>query len=184
MEYKINIAGYDRYLPICPVNDTLYIGAFVMFGDAELTVACASELLKKAPEYDYIITAEAKGIPLAYEMAKQHGDDFYCVVRKKKKLYMRDVIGFADKSITTVGDQMLYLDGNDAAKMKGKRILIVDDVISTGGSLASIEHLVNEIGGNIVGKMFVLAEGDAKNRSDIIYLEPLPLFDAQGNILG
>ena len=178
--YEMTIAGLKRQLPICPVNENLSIGAFVMFGDAELTVATARELLKKAPEYDYLITAEAKGIPLAHEMARQANDDYYFVVRKHPKLYMTGVFEVDVRSITTDAQQKLYLDTADAEKMKGKKILIVDDVISTGESLAAIETLVKKAGGIIVGKMTVLAEGEAKDRKDITYLEPLPLFTPDG----
>ncbi len=182
MEYKMNIAGLDRALPLCRVSDELYIGAFVIFGDAELTVACARELLKKAPEYDYLITAEAKGIPLIHEMARQHGDKKYFVIRKKPKLYMTGVLEVDVTSITTTSEQKLYLDTADAALMKGKRILIVDDVVSTGGSLESIEKIVNMTGGIICGKMTILAEGSARNMKDLIYLNPLPLFNPDGTI--
>lgn len=184
MKYTMTIAGLQRDLPLCPVSDSLYIGAFVIFGDCELTEACAAELLKRAPEYDYIITAESKGIPLAYAMANQHKDAKWLLARKGKKVYMQDVFGVEVKSITTAAVQKLYLDGNDAALMKGKRILIVDDVISTGESLRALEELVLKAGGNIVGKMAVLAEGDAQNRDDIIYLEKLPVFNPQGEIIG
>ncbi|MCD7775029.1 MAG: adenine phosphoribosyltransferase, partial [Clostridiales bacterium] len=135
MNYKINVAGLDRELPLCKVSDDLYIGAFVIFGDPELTVACARELLKKAPPYDYLITAEAKGIPLIHEMARQNGDKKYFLIRKKPKLYMTGVMEVNVRSITTASEQKLYLDAADAAMMKGKKILIVDDVISTGASL-------------------------------------------------
>ncbi|MBQ4154275.1 MAG: adenine phosphoribosyltransferase [Clostridia bacterium] len=182
MEYKMTIAGLERALPLCKVNDNLYIGAFVMFGDAPLTVAAAKELLKKAPKYDYIITAEAKGIPLAYEMAKQSGDDYYFVARKRPKLYMTGVFEVNVRSITTAADQKLYLDTAEAKRMKGKRVLIVDDVISTGESLAAVEKLVEKAGGNVVGRLAVLAEGDAADREDIIYLEKLPLFNPDGSI--
>ena len=182
MKYKMNLAGLDRELPLCKVTEDLYIGAFVIFGDAELTVACARELLKRAPEYDYLITAEAKGIPLIHEMARQNGDDFYVLVRKNPKLYMQEVFEVTVNSITTAKEQKLYLDKADADKMKGKRILIIDDVISTGESLSAIEQLVNKAGGNIVGKMTILAEGDAQDRDDIIYLEKLPLFNPDGTV--
>ena len=182
MEYKMKIAGLDRYLPLCKVTDDLYIGAFVIFGDPELTVACASELLKKAPEYDYLVTAEAKSIPLIHEMARQNGNQRYIIARKYPKLYMRDIITAKVRSITTDKEQVLYLDGNEAALMKGKRILIVDDVISTGESLRAIEELVNVAGGEIVGRMCILAEGDAISRGDITYLEELPLFNADGTV--
>ena len=183
MYYKMNVAGVTRYLPICPVTDKLYIAGFVIFGDQELTVACARELLKRAPEYDYIITAEAKGIPLAHEMARQAGNSKYILARKGPKLYMRDIFSVTVNSITTAKEQKLYLDGTDAALMKGKRILIVDDVISTGESLKALEALVEKAGGIICGKMAILAEGDAIDREDLIYLEPLPLFNPDGTIM-
>ena len=183
MEYRMTIAGLERDLPICPVTDTLSIAGFVIFGDQELTVACARELLKKAPEYDYIITAEAKGIPLAHEMARQAGDKKYILARKGPKLYMRDIFDVAVRSITTAKEQHLYLDGADAELMAGKRILIVDDVISTGESLSALEALVAKAGGIICGRMAILAEGDAQDRDDLIYLEKLPLFHPDGTIM-
>lgn len=180
MVYHMTVAGLERDLPICSVNENLSIAGFVIFGDQELTVACARELLKKAPEYDYLITAEAKGIPLAHEMARQAGDDKYFVARKGSKLYMRDTFGVAVRSITTDREQHLYLDGNDAKLMQGKRILLLDDVISTGESLTALEALVQKAGGIICGRMAILAEGEAKDREDILYLEPLPLFNPDG----
>ena len=165
------------------MSETLYIAGFVIFGDQELTVACARELLARAPKYDYIITAESKGIPLAQEMARLNKDPKWMLARKGVKLYMQDVLCVEVKSITTTAVQKLYLDGNDAAKMRGKRILIVDDVISTGESLHALEELVKEAGGNIVGRMAVLAEGDAQKREDITYLEKLPVFHADGTIM-
>ena len=182
MYHTMTIAGLERNLPLCRVNDELYIGAFVIFGDPELTVACAEELLKRAPEYDYIVTAEAKGIPLAYEMARQHGDKTYFVARKGVKLYMTSVFETSVRSITTDAEQHLYLDGADAEKMKGKRILIVDDVISTGESLRALENLVEETGGIICGRMAILAEGDAQTRDDLIYLAKLPVFNPDGSV--
>ncbi len=180
--YPIKIAGIDRKLPICRVTDDLYIGAFVIFGDAELTVASAKALLENAPEYDYIITAEAKGIPLIHEMARQAGDEKYMLARKAPKLYMTGVFEVNVNSITTAKEQKLYLDIEDANMMKGKRILIVDDVISTGESLRAVETLVEKAGGIICGRMAILAEGDAADRDDIIYLEKLPLFNADGSV--
>mgnify|MGYP002589362839 CR=1 FL=1 len=181
--YPINIAGLHRELPICPVTDSLSIGAFVIFGDPELTTAAAKALLDLAPEYDYIITAEAKGIPLAHEMARLAGNQRYLLARKGPKLYMRHILDVSVHSITTDREQHLYVDGEDAARMKGKRILIVDDVVSTGESLHALETLVNEAGGIICGRACILAEGEAANRSDLVYLEKLPLFDAAGNPL-
>ena len=180
LSYEIDIVGLKRELPICRVSDDLYIGAFVIFGDVELTVHCASELLKIAPEYDYIIAPEAKSIPLLYEMARQSGENKYFLARKSPKLYMTGVFEVEVKSITTDKVQKLVLDVADAAEMRGKRILIVDDVISTGESLKAVEELVEKAGGNIVGRMFVLAEGAAQKRDDVMFLAPLPLFSADG----
>lgn len=182
MVHRMQVAGLWRDLPICKVNDSLYIAGFVIFGDQELTVACARELLKKAPEYDYIITAEAKGIPLAHEMARQTNAAKYFLARKAPKLYMTGVFASTVKSITTAKEQTLYLDTADAELMRGKKILIVDDVISTGESLTALEVLVEKAGGIVAGRMAVLAEGDAQTREDITYLEKLPLFNPDGTI--
>ena len=182
--YEMTIAGLKRALPLCPVNENLYIAAFIMFGDVEITVAAAKALLEKAPEFDVLISAEAKGIPLVYEMARQAKSEKYIVARKGSKLYMKDVVTVKVNSITTDHEQILCIGKDDADYMKGKRVLIVDDVISTGESLKALEHLVNEVGGNICGKMTVLAEGEAADRDDIIYLEKLPLFDKEGNVIG
>ena len=182
--YRMNIAGLERDLPICPLNENLQIAGFVIFGDPELTTACSRELLKKAPEYDYLISAEAKGIPLVHEMARLAGNQKYFLARKAPKLYMTGVFESVVKSITTEKVQKLYLDGNDAALMKGKKILVVDDVISTGESLRALEQLVEAAGGEIAGRMTILAEGDAQDRQDIVYLEKLPLFNAKGEIIG
>ena len=181
--YTIDIAGMQRDLPLCPLNDSLYIGAFVMFGDVELTVHCARQLLKIAPDYDVLITAESKGIPLGYEMAKQRGDETYLLARKAPKLYMQNCQKVEVQSITTEKRQELYIDQKDMDQMKGRRVLIVDDVISTGESLHALEKLVEAAGGNIVGKMAVLAEGDAAARKDILFLQKLPLFNAQGEAI-
>lgn len=186
MRYSMNVAGLDRQLPICKVTDELYIGAFIMFGDAELTVACARELLKLAEpgSYDYMLTAEAKSIPLIHEMARQSGAKTYFVARKGLKVYLTDPLCVDVNSITTQHEQHLYLSGADAALMRGKRILIVDDVISTGESLKALEKLVEEAGATVAGRMAVLAEGDAQERSDIVYLEKLPVFNADGTVKG
>lgn len=179
--YTIKIAGLERQLPLCPLNKDLYIAGFVMFGDVEITVAAAKALLEKAPEHDIMVTAESKGIPLLYEMARQAGENNYVVARKGPKLYMQNVHMTYVDSITTDHRQMLCLGDADKKLIEGKRVLIVDDVISTGESLLAIEKLVEELGGKTVGKMAVLAEGDAIKRTDIIYLEKLPLFDSEGN---
>ena len=178
--YEMKVAGLTRQLPLCKVSDELYIGAFVIFGDVELTVNSARELLKVAPEHDIMITAESKGIPLVYEMARQSGENKYLIARKAPKLYMKNVVSTEVTSITTAKKQMLYIDSEDVALMKGKRVLIIDDVISTGESLRAVEKLVKQSGGIVVGRMAILAEGDAKYRDDIQYLEYLPLFNADG----
>ena len=184
--YPLNVAGLKRDLPICKVTDDLYIGAFICFGDAELTVACARELLKLVPadSYDYLFTAEAKSIPLIHEMARQSGAKKYFIARKGPKAYMPDPIHVEDQSITTAGVQKLYLGRDDADLIRGKRILIMDDVISTGGSLLAMEALVKQAGGTVTGKVAVLAEGDAQKRDDIKFLAPLPLFNADGTVKG
>ena len=181
--YHMTIAGCERDLPLCPLNEDLMIAGFVIFGDPELTTACAKALLARAPEYDYLISAEAKGIPLVHEMARLAGNQKYMLARKSPKLYMTGVMEVTVQSITTAKEQKLYLDTADAALMKGKRILIVDDVVSLGDSLRALETLVTEAGGIICGKMTILAEGDACLRDDLIYLEKLPLFDKEGKEL-
>lgn len=183
MTYTMNIAGVTRDLPLCKLSDSLHIAAFVIFGDVEMTCACAGALLEKAPDFDYMVAPEAKAIPLVHEMARQSGRNDYLLIRKTPKLYMDGVFQSETKSITTSAPQILYMDGADAKKISGKRILIIDDVISTGESLRSIEDLVRKAGGEVVGKMAILAEGDAVSRKDITYLEPLPLFDGEGNPL-
>ena len=171
----MKIAGLERELPLCPVSEHLDIAAFIIFGDVEITVAAATELLKKCPEFDYIITPEAKGIPLAYEMARQSGKPYF-IYRKGVKVYMKDPVCVNVRSITTQKEQTVYLDGNEGEKIRGKRVLILDDVISTGESLAAVEQLVEKFDAEIVGQAAVLAEGDAADRDDIIFLEKLPVF--------
>ncbi len=175
--YRIKVAGLERDLPLCPLNENLYIAGFVIFGDVELTEACAKELLKKVPQdYDIMISAESKGIPLVYEMARQSGKNEYLLARKAPKLYMKNPIGVDVNSITTAKQQTLYIDADDVEKMKGKKVLIVDDVISTGESVHAVETLVKEAGGIVVGRAAILAEGDAAKRDDIVFLEELPVF--------
>lgn len=172
--YRIKVAGLERELPVCPLNEHLSIAGFIIFGDVDLTVACAEELLKKLPEFDYIVTPEAKSIPLAYEMSRQSGKKYF-VIRKKEKAYMQNPVTVTVNSITTKGEQKLILDGADGEQIKGKRIVILDDVISTGESLASAEKLVNKFDVEIVGKAAILAEGDAAERDDIVFLGTIPL---------
>ena len=182
MTYEIDIAGLKCDLPLCKVSDDLYIGAFVMFGDVEVTVHAAAELLTRAPEYDYLIAPEAKSIPLLYEMARQSGAEKYFVARKGPKAYMPETFEVQVKSITTEAVQRLVLDKNDADMIRGKRMLIVDDVISTGESLRATEELVKQAGGIVAGAVAVLAEGDSQKRDDIIFLAPLPLFNPDGTV--
>ena len=182
MTYEIDIAGLKRQLPICKVTDDLYIGAFVMFGDVELTVHCAKELLARAPEYDYIIAPEAKAIPLAYEMARQSCANKYFITRKHAKAYMTGIFEANVRSITTDEDQKLIIDSQDAELIRGKRMLRVDDVISTGESIRGVEELVKKAGGIVAAKMTPLAEGAAFHREDIIALAQLPLFNADGSV--
>ena len=179
--YPMTIAGCVRKLPLCPISDKLNIGAFVIFGDPELTTACAEALNARAPEHDVMITAESKGIPLICEMARMLGNERYVLARKAPKLYMRNIFSADVRSITTDHQQTLYLDGADAEFMHGKRVVLIDDVVSTGESMRALEELVEKAGGNIVGRMAILAEGDATKRDDLICLEKLPLFDAEGN---
>ena len=181
--YRMTIAGCERDLPLCPLNEEMMIGAFVIFGDPELTTACAKELLSRVPEYDYMITAEAKGIPLIHEMARLAGNQRYMLARKGVKLYMRSVMDVAVRSITTNREQHLYLDGNDAALMAGKRILIVDDVVSLGDSMHALEQLVEAAGGIVCGHAAILSEGTAPKPDDLVYLEKLPLFNREGQPL-
>ena len=184
MTYTMNVAGLQRELPLCKITDDLYIGAFICFGDAELTVTCARDLLKLVPqeEYDYLFTAEAKSIPLIHEMARQSGAKKYFIARKGPKAYMPDPLCVEDQSITTAGTQKLFLGRDDADLIAGKRIVLMDDVISTGGSLLAMEALVKMAGGTVVDRIAVLAEGDAAERKDIKFLEKLPLFNPDGSI--
>ena len=182
--YPITVAGLHRELPICKITDELYIGAFICFGDAELTVACARDMLGLLDKgsYDYLFTAEAKSIPLIHEMARQSGAKKYFIARKGPKAYMPDPIHVEDNSITTAGTQRLYLGRDDAELIRGKRIVLMDDVISTGGSLHAMEALVSMAGGTVVDRIAVLAEGAAAQRTDIKFLATLPVFNADGSV--
>ena len=184
--YPITVAGLQRELPICKVTDDLHIGAFICFGDAELTVSCAKAMLEllEPGSYDYLFTAEAKSIPLIHEMARQSGAEKYFIARRGPKAYMPDPIHVEDQSITTAGTQKLYLGRDDADLIRGKRIVLMDDVISTGGSLKAMEALVHKAGGEVVAKIAVLAEGGAADRKDIMFLGKLPVFNADGSIKG
>ncbi len=173
--YKMTIAGLERELPVCKVNDKLDIAGFVIFGDVEITVKSAEELLKKCPDFDFIVAPEAKAIPLAHEMARQSNKPYF-ICRKGPKLYMQNPVHVDVRSITTDKVQTLYLDGLEGEKMRNKRVLILDDVISTGESLLAVAKLLEQFDVDVVGQAAILAEGDAADRDDIIFLEKLPLF--------
>lgn len=174
--YEINIAGLTRRLPIVPISDTLSIASFVILGDAELVVHVAPELDRQIPDVDYYLTAEAKGIPLVHEMATLRKMPYYIVARKSTKAYMVEPMEVSVNSITTSNEQQLFLDGADAELIRGKRVALIDDVISSGHSLAAIEALAEKAGATVVAKAAILAEGDAIDRDDIIVLGELPLF--------
>ncbi len=173
--YKMTIAGLERELPICKVNDHLDIAGFVIFGDAEITVAAAAELLKKCPEFDFIVAPEAKAIPLAHEMSRQSGKKYF-ICRKGAKLYMQNPVSVSVRSITTDKEQTLYIDSLEGEQLRGKKVIILDDVISTGESLAAVNKLLEQFDADVVAQAAILAEGDAAKRDDIIFLEELPLF--------
>ncbi len=173
--YKMTIAGLERELPICKLNDKLDIAGFIIFGDVEITVESAKALIEKCPEFDFIVTPEAKSIPLAYEMSRQSGKKYF-VCRKGPKLYMKDPVNVEVRSITTDKVQTLYLDSLEGEQLRNKRVLVLDDVISTGESLKAVEVLLSKFDANVVAKAAILAEGDAADRDDIVFLEKLPLF--------
>ena len=178
--YELQVAGCTRKLSILNISDKLAIAGFILLGDVELVTSCAAELAKRIPkDAEIIMTAETKGIPLAAELARQLGMKWYITARKSVKAYMENPLWVEDESITTKGKQVLCLMDADIERIKGKKVLILDDVISTGGSLRALEQLAEKAGGHVVGKAAVLAEGDAAQRKDIIFLEKLPLFDAE-----
>ena len=174
--YTLNVAGLTRELPIIKLSYDLSIASFVILGDTEIVKKTAPMIAKKLPEVDFIVTAEAKGIPLAYEISRVLNLNEYVVARKSVKAYMEESIEVEVNSITTTNSQKLYLNNQDAKKIKGKRVALVDDVISTGQSLKALERLVEKAGGKVLAKAAILAEGDAKDRKDIIFLEALPTF--------
>ena len=174
--YELTLCGVKRILPFVDLENDLAFASFVIMGDTELITACAPELANKISDADVIITAEAKGIALAYEISKILGKNEFIVARKSIKSYMSSVVSVSVHSITTSGEQHLYLDGHDAEKLRGKKVCILDDVISTGESLYALEALVESAGGIVTKKAAILAEGNAAKREDIIFLQELPLF--------
>lgn len=179
--YKLNLLSLERELPIIKIKKDLAIASFVILGDTELIQVAAKELVKKLDNVDVIVTAEAKGIPLAYEISKLLDMKEFIVARKSIKTYMNNPIIEDVQSITTKGKQFLCLDEVEAEKIKGKNVALIDDVISTGESLKTLESLVEKAGGNINKRVSILAEGDAANREDIIFIERLPLFKVESN---
>jgi adenine phosphoribosyltransferase len=175
--YSIEIAGVKRDLPIVKIGDNLSIASFVIIGDTELVCLAAPKIIEKLPQVDILVTAEAKGIPLTFEISKLLKMKKYIVARKSIKPYMNSPIVDEVMSITTQKKQILCLDEQDALEIKDKRVAIIDDVISTGESIQAIERLVEASGGIVVAKAAILAEGDAASRKDIIYLEHLPIFE-------
>ena len=177
---EFEVAGCKRKLYIQNISDKVAIAGFILLGDVELVENCAAELSKVIPQdTEIIMTAETKGIPLAASLARILGMKNYIVARKSMKAYMKNPIWVDDESITTSGKQKLGLSDFDVQKIRDKKVLILDDVISTGGSLLAMEKLVEKAGGKVCGKAAVLAEGDAAKRNDIIFLKELPLFKAE-----
>ena len=174
--YRVDIAGLERDLLRCPISDKLDIAAFILFGDVEVTVHSATKLLERLPEFDYILTPEAKSIPLAYEMARQSGKKYF-VARKKAKLYMKDPVSVSVRSITTDAEQTLILDGVEGEQIRNKKVVILDDVISTGESIKAVEKLCDCFDAEVVATAAVLAEGDAAERNDLVFLGVIPLIE-------
>lgn len=177
--FRLEVAGLVRELPIIQISETLCIASFVILGDTEIVEAAAHCLVAELPEIDVIVTAEAKGIPLVYEIARLLNMKRYYVARKSIKAYMDKPLIDGVRSITTTQKQLLCLDGNDAEEIRGKRVAIIDDVISTGESLKALERIVESAGGIISARAAILAEGDAVDRTDIIFLKELPLFPVE-----
>lgn len=173
--YPIDICGRKVDLPILAISNSVNIAFFNLHGAQALTEHCAKHIAKLVQGADIVLTAESKGLQLAHCVARNLNQEFYAVARKTQKLYMQDGIKVTVQSITTKNIQTLYLSAHDANLMKGKKIAIVDDVISTGGSLQGMEELIKKAGGEIFAKAFVLAEGNAKDRKDLHYLATIPL---------
>ncbi|HIZ78532.1 MAG TPA: adenine phosphoribosyltransferase [Candidatus Lachnoclostridium stercorigallinarum] len=179
--YRLQICGTERELPLVPMDEKMAYASFVVIGDTELVELAAVQLAREIPQTDVVMTAEAKGIALAYELSRQLGLKEFIVARKSVKSYMKNTISASVHSITTKGEQHIYLDETDIRKVAGKRVCIVDDVISTGESLRAVEELAEKAGGKVVCRAAILAEGDAAKRKDILFLEELPLFEKKEN---
>ena len=175
--YQMKVCGVERELPLVPIDENKAFASFVVIGDTELVERAAAELAAQVPPVDVVLTAEAKGIALAYELSRRLGMKEFIVARKSVKSYMKNPISASVHSITTQGEQHIYLDEADIRKVAGKRVCIVDDVISTGESLRAVEELAKKAGGNVVCRAAILAEGNAAKRKDILFLGELPLFE-------
>lgn len=183
MNYSITIGDTHRELPIMAISQDTAIASFVLLGDDELSNSAAKQLLPKLPkDFDYIVTMESKGIPLAHDLSLLTNHPRSIVIRKSVKDYMKDPLTTPVKSITTGKPQELVLNGEDARLIKGKKIILVDDVVSTGGSMKAASNLLQQVNANIIARVAILAEGDAAKRKDLIYLQPLPLFNLDGSI--
>ncbi|MBQ9728652.1 MAG: adenine phosphoribosyltransferase [Clostridia bacterium] len=175
--HTVDIKGFEAQLPILPLPSGISIAFFNLHGDSALTEHCGKMLAKELTDCDVLITAESKGLQLTHCVARELGHRYYAVARKSKKLYMQDGIEITiESSITTGTEQKMYLSKHDVDLLKGKKVGIVDDVVSTGASLSGLELLVEKAGGILHKKAFVLAEEDAADRKDIVYLASIPLF--------
>ncbi len=175
--HKVDLQGFEAYLPILPLPSGIKIAFFNLHGDSAMTEHCGKKLAELVKDCDVLITAESKGLQLTHCVARELGHRYYAVARKTKKLYMQDGIEIViDASITTGKEQRLYLSKHDADLIKGKKVGIVDDVVSTGASLLGLEKLVKEAGGIVHKKAFVLAEDSAADREDVVYLASIPIF--------
>lgn len=183
--HELEICGLRRKLPIVQVRENFWIAsnAGLVFGcDVEFTERVSEELASRIRRYgaECLLVPEAKGIPLAYETSKRLTHDSYAVARKSTKPYMRDYIMEEFESITTKGTQKLVLDEINMERVKGKKICLIDDVITTGGSMRALEKLVDRAGGKVVCKAVVWLEGQTgeefKNEAGVIYLDYLPVW--------
>ncbi|MFW6269467.1 MAG: phosphoribosyltransferase family protein [Bacillota bacterium] len=175
--YDLEISGFHRKLPVVHLKDNIWIASFVMLGDVNLVNFCAGALATKLAkiDFDYIVGPEAKVIPLLQSMATFLGNSHYVVCRKQVKGYMKDPVELEVESITTPGKQKLVLGGSDVERIKGKKVVLIDDVVSTGGTFDSMDSLMEKVGAEVIGRAAVLKEGDSYEK-DLIYLEDLPIF--------
>jgi adenine phosphoribosyltransferase len=185
-EYEIELLGIRRRLPVVPISDKLWIAAFVLWGDVELTNACARAIAARIQPlaFDYIVSIEAKALPLVHMVATYLSDPVaglyrpYVVLRKSVKSYMARPLTVQVKSITTSSTQTLVLDGPDADRLRGSRVVVVDDVVSTGGSLRACDELLRQVGAQVIARAAVLLEEGGYEDRDLITLGTLPILTA------